>query len=230
MLFLRSTAGSGCSLITDVSSEFMNQANGGKFMFMDQTNNREEPIKPYQFITPKTQDPDEVIIPKDIAIKEELEILLYMAEKYADDVDIRLYAPVSKTEINIFEQRTGIRLTDELKEFYHVSNGLDSRMVIMNLYCLENVEGLYQQGYCDWVEEGDAEDYVLIGSDGGCDYLIMEKATGRILWYGDEGEIRNVETIKNLLCWTIDDLYDNIRDFDEDDRINDYLERNTDRL
>lgn len=197
---------------------------------MDQMDNNEENIKQYRFILPKTQDLNEVIVPKDIVIKEELEILLYMAEKYADDVDIELYVPVSETEINLFEQRTGIILTDELKEFYHFSNGLDGSIGTMNLYCLENVEGLYKQGYCDWVEENDAEDYVLIGSDGGCEYLIMEKATGHIFWYGDEGEIRDVETIKNLLCWTIDDLYDNVRDFDEDDRINDYLERNADRL
>lgn len=197
---------------------------------MDHTNNNEDAGNQYTFIIPETQELDEVIVPNDIAIKEEIEILLFMAEKYADDVDIQLYVPVSDTEINLFEHRTGIRLTDELKEFYRFSNGLDGSIGTMDLYCLENVEGLYKQGYCDWLEENDAENYVLIGSDGGCEYLIMEKATGRIFWYGDEGEIRNVETIKNLLCWTIDDLYDNVRDFDEDDRINDYLERNADRL
>ena len=198
---------------------------------MDQTNNSEETGKQFRFIIPKAQDLDAVIVPKDIVIKEELEILLYMAEKYADDVDIQLYVPVSKTEINLFEQRTGIRLTEELKEFYHFSNGLDGPIGTMNLYCLENVEGFYKQGYCDWVEEGDAEAYVLIGScESLCEYLIMEKATGHIFWYHEDGEIRNVETIKNLLCWTIDDLYDNVRSFGEDDRINDYLEKNADCL
>ncbi|MBO5164001.1 MAG: SMI1/KNR4 family protein [Ruminococcus sp.] len=199
---------------------------------MDKTNNNEEAERPYSFITPKEQDLDEVTVPENIAIKEELEILLHMAEKYADDLnfDISLYVPISNTEINLFEQRTGIRLTDELREFYQFSNGLDASPGTMSLYCLENVEGLYKQGYCDWAEEGDTENYVLIGSDGGCDYLIMEKATGHIFWYGDEGEMRDIETIKDMLCLTIDFLYDNVRDFNEDDRINDYLDRNADRL
>ena len=58
----------------------------------------------------------------------------------------------------------------------------------------------------------------------------MEITTGHYLKYGDEGEITNIDSIKDLMCWNIDALYDNVRGFEENEIINNYLERNADRI
>ncbi len=58
----------------------------------------------------------------------------------------------------------------------------------------------------------------------------MEIATGHYLKYGDEGEIINIDSIKDLMCWNIDYLYDNVRGFEENEIVNNYLERNADRI
>lgn len=161
---------------------------------------------------------------------EEIEIMKLLSDKYSDDIRIFFEPPKSIDEIITFEQEIGIKLPVELKELYKLINGFDSLMAYMNLWSLETIEDHYNEGYNDWIEEGDGDKYVVLGSDGSCGYLLMEIATGHYFRYGDEGEVTHIDSIKDLMCWNIDFLYDNVRGFEEDERINNYLERNSDRI
>lgn len=109
-------------------------------------------------------------------LKEEIEIIKLLADKYSDDIDIDLYEPESIEEINSFEQSTGVSLPDELKEFYQLIGGFDSLMAYMQMWSLKDIEERYHEGYCDWIEEGDSDRYIVLGSTGGGEYLLMEKS------------------------------------------------------
>lgn len=161
---------------------------------------------------------------------EEIEIMNLLSEKYSDDIRIFFKSPKSIDEIISFEKETGIRLPDELRELYKLTNGFDSNIAYMNLWSLETIKKHFNEGYNDWIEEGDSDKYIVLGSDGSCVYLLMETATGKYLSYGDEGEVMPIDSIKDLLCWNIDHIYDSVRDFEGDDKVNNYLERNADRI
>ncbi len=171
----------------------------------------------------------DAVIPKDSAIAEELEIIKYIAEKYEDDAEVELFVPHSEEEIKAFEERAGISLNDELRQFYLFTNGLCG-MSIVEIHDLENVEGYYKMGYSDWAEEGDSEKYVWIGGDGGYTCLLMEKETGKLFRYYEEDDIIGVESFKDELLWTISDIYENICDNGEDEIIEEYLKRNAERM
>ena len=161
---------------------------------------------------------------------EEFEIMKLLSEKYGDEVRIFFESPESIDEILRFEQETGIRLPDDLRAFYKLTNGFDSLMAYMDLWSLETVREHFHEGYNDWIDEGDHDRYIVLGSDGSCSYLLMEIATGQYLVYGDEGEVVQVDSLKDLLCWNIEELYDQIRGFVEDETVERYLEKNADRL
>lgn len=162
--------------------------------------------------------------------KEEIEIMKLLSEKYSEDIQIYFKTPKTIDEIRTFEQEIGIQLSDELRELYQLTNGFDSLMTYMNLWSLETIRERFNERYNDWIEEGDGNQYIVLGSDGSCGYLLMEIATGHYLNYGNEGEIINIDSIKDLMCWNIDYLYDNVRGFEEDEIVNNYLERNADRI
>lgn len=162
--------------------------------------------------------------------KEEIEIMKLLSEKYSDDIHIFFETPKNIDEIKTFEQKIGIQLPDELKELYQLTNGFDSLMTYMNLWSLEEIKKHFNEGYNDWLVEVDSDKYIVLGSNGSCGYLLMEIATGHYLRYGDEGEVMHIDSIKDLMCWNIDFLYDKVCDFEEDEKINNYLERNADRI
>lgn len=162
-------------------------------------------------------------------LTEEFEIMQLLSEKYSDDLRIFFKPQKSLDEILSFEQEMGIRLPDDLREFYKLTNGFDSLMAYMNLWSLETIQEHFQEGYNDWINEGDGDQYLVLGSDGSCGYLLLEIATGQYLSYGDEGEVVHIDSIQDLLCWNIDCLYDHVRDLEEDEVVNRYLERNADR-
>ncbi|WP_164170106.1 SMI1/KNR4 family protein [Ruminococcus flavefaciens] len=161
---------------------------------------------------------------------EEIEIMKLLSEKYPDDIRIFFKSPKNIDEIISFEKETGIRLPDDIKKLYNLTNGFDSNIAYMNLWSLETIKRHFNEGYNDWIEEGDSDKYIVLGSDGSCGYLLMEIATGNYLSYGDEGEVMPIDSIKDLLCWNIDHIYDSVRDFEGDDKVNNYLERNADRI
>ena len=163
-------------------------------------------------------------------LKEEIEIMKLLSEKYSEDIHIFFETPKKIDEIRTFEQEMGIQLSDELRELYQLTNGFNGFMTYMNLWSLETIREHFNEGYNDWIEEGDGNKYIVLGSDGCCGYFLMEITTGHYLKYGDEGEITNIDSIKDLMCWNIDALYDNVRGFEENEIVNNYLDRNADRI
>ena len=161
---------------------------------------------------------------------EEIEIMQLIAEKYSEEIRIFFEPSKSISEINTFEQTSGISLPDELREFYQLAGGFDCITAYMNLWSLETVAEHFAEGYNDWFEEGDGGNYVVLGSDGAGSYLLMRLADSHFLRYGDEGEVMEIPSLKDLLCWNIAEFYEIIQESGEDERVADYLERNADRL
>ena len=148
-----------------------------------------------------------------IMLKEEIEIMKLLSEKYSENIQIHFEAPKKIDEIRTFEKKIGIQLSAELRELYQLTNGFNSFMTYMDLWSLEMIIEHFNEGYNDWIEEDDGNRYIVLGSDGPCGFLLMEITTGHYLKYGDEGEITNIDSIKDLMCWNIDALYDNVRGF-----------------
>ena len=172
---------------------------------------------------PKALDASEITIPADLPFREEIEILLYMSKKYPQEMQIEFYEPLSNTTIAMFEERTGIRLPKEVRALYRFSNGLDIERETLYFEPLELIEREYNMGYCDWAEEGDANDYLLIGSViGDGEYLALHKKTGHIFWH-DEGDMTDYNTVENLLAWAIEFIYEGYIGKGEDARIDAYL-------
>lgn len=163
-------------------------------------------------------------------MQEEIEITKLIADNYGDEISISFEPPKSIGEINEFEQTSGISLPGELREFYQLAGSFDSITAYMNLWSLETVAEHFAEGYNDWFEEGDGGNYVVFGSDGAGSYLLMRLADNHFLRYGDEGEVTDIPSIKDLMCWNIAEFYDIIQESGEDEQIADYLERNADRL
>ena len=167
---------------------------------------KEEKEEPY--IAPKKIDIKTAEVPQDNILKEQLDIILYMADKYPDLMNLELHEGASSLTISLFEERTGIKLTDELKALYMFSNGMDVDRCTLRFEDLDIIEREYRQGYCDWAKKGDADDYLLLGSViGDGEYLCMEKKTGHIFWH-DVGEMTDYKDVAFILDWVIDFIYD----------------------
>ena len=176
------------------------------------------------YVRPRSLDNNSVIIPEEFIFKDEFKVLLYMAEKYPEEMNLTLYDPVSELSINLFEERTGIKLTEELKALYKFTNGLDADRCTLEFEPLEIIEREYKRGYSDWAKEGDANDYVYIGSViGDGEYLCMEKKSGHIFWH-DCGEMTDYISVENILYWLIEFVYEgNISNGDQ--IIEEYLKK-----
>lgn len=176
-----------------------------------------------RYFVPEERDLGSLVIPQDFMFGEQIEMLRYMAEKYPDEVSLELYAPVSREALGMFERRNGFWLTNELKELYGFTNGLRVNNGTLQFDSLENIETDYKTGYCDWLKDGDAMDYLLLGSvigDGEC--VVMEKRTGHIFRYFD-GEMTDCGDIGNVLDWVIEFVYTG--HLDKDEKIEKYLEK-----
>ncbi len=185
---------------------------------------QKEPESP-AYIRPREVDRKDVIIPESLPFKEAIEILMYMADKYPEEMQLAFYEPASDTTLALFEERTGIRFTEELKALYRFSNGLDIGMwSLLTFESLEQIEREYNMGYCDWAKEGDANDYLLIGDViGDGEYLALHKESGHIFWH-DEGNMTDYQTVENLLQWAIGFIYEGNIGKGDDPRIDRYLE------
>lgn len=159
--------------------------------------------------------------------EEEIALLKRLSENYADEIDIDFGDGASPEEIAVFEQKTGVTLPEEVSALYQKVNGFDGFMTYMNLWDLEMIEKNYKAGYNDWMEEGDGDQYLVLGSTGGGEYLLMEIASTRFLRYGDDGDVMPIPSIKNLMRWNIDTLYENVS-FKADEIIEAYLAKNAD--
>ena len=168
-----------------------------------------------RYFVPEARDLDGLVIPRDFMFADEIEILGYMAKKYPDEVSLELYAPVSREDLGMFERRNGFWLTNELKALYGFTNGLRVNNGTLQFDSLENIESDYKTGYCDWLKDGDAMDYLLLGSvigDGEC--VVMEKRTGHIFRYFD-GEMTDCGNVGAVLDWAIEFIYTGYLDKDE---------------
>ncbi|MBR3102898.1 MAG: SMI1/KNR4 family protein [Lachnospiraceae bacterium] len=174
---------------------------------------------------PKTVALKDVVIPETSPIKEEIENIIYMAETYPEEMNVFFYEPTNTTSIAMFEARTGIRLPDDLKALYLLTNGLDIEHATLLFYPLEVVEQDYNLGYCDFVKEGDAGDYLLLGDvigDGEC--VIMHKESGHISRYF-EGNMGNFKSVKEVLFWIIEWIYEGWIGNGTDARLDEYLSK-----
>ena len=177
-----------------------------------------------KIITPKRINIEELDIPADFMFKEEFEILKYMAVNYPNDFKVFLYEPVSITAISMCEERMGISFSDELKALYTFTNGMGIGYYSEDFYNLEQIESMYETGYCDFEKEGDAKDYVIVGAANGCgDPIVMEKSTGELFSVDHEiGEKSESYTVNEYLYEAIEYIAD---DLEEDEIINKYLRK-----
>lgn len=162
-----------------------------------------------ELLIPQTaQDLSSLVIPESLPFAEEIRILRYMCMKYPNEVQMDLYDPASEITISLFEQRLGVRLPDEVHALYGFANGMDLCGMTLSFDSLHIIEGLYRRGYGDFVQEGDRNDYIIMGSvigDGGA--VLLEKKTGYLLRY-DEGRLTNFYGVTSLLKWLIDFVFD----------------------
>ncbi|MBR6256953.1 MAG: hypothetical protein IKR23_06185 [Lachnospiraceae bacterium] len=157
-----------------------------------------------EMLIPQTaQDLATLVIPDSLPFAEEIRILKYMCEKYPDVVQMDLYDPASEITISLFEQRLGVRLPDEVRALYSFANGMDLCGMTISFDSLHIIEGLYRRGYDHFRQEGDQNDFIMMGtvmSDGSS--LLLEKQTGYLLRF-NEGEFNNFRDVTTLLKWLI---------------------------
>ena len=165
---------------------------------------------------PKEVDPDTVTVPADLPFIEEMELLLYLAKNYPDEVDITLYEPATAARIEEFESRNNIKLPEELKRLFLFSNGFNTSVGNMEILSLDLIENDLDT---EW-EWGDTKNYIYIGDMiGDGEIILLDLDTGSILT-NDHGEESDRGDLLTLLC-------DNICTFLEgeidDDRLEEYI-------
>ncbi|MBQ3255792.1 MAG: SMI1/KNR4 family protein [Oscillospiraceae bacterium] len=156
--------------------------------------------------------------------EEEITLLKRLSDNYADEINMDFRDGASPEDIAAFEQETGLILPEEVRALYQEVGGFDGFMTYMNLWDLEMIEKNYKAGYNDWVKKGDGDQYLVLGSTGGGEYLLMEITSGQLLRYGDEGDVMPIPSMRTLLYWNIETLYENVSD-EEDAIIEDYLQK-----
>ena len=172
---------------------------------------------------PKEVAHEDIVIPENLPFRKMIVDLLYMSEKYPEEMPVDFYAPINTATIAMFEERIGIRLPEDLKSLYLLANGLNIERSTLTFYPLEVIEHIYQMGYCDFVKEGDAGDYLLIGDMiGDGEDLILHKESGHIFRY-DHGDLTDFECVENLIAWAIEFVYDGWIGKGTDERLDKYL-------
>lgn len=161
------------------------------------------------------QDLNEVVVPKDTEFSEVMELLVYLAKKYPKEISLKLNAPASASAIRFFEQRTGIRLTEELNALYQFANGFELNWGNFELMELEQVEMHYKEDEYEW---GNTKKFILLGSViGDGEAIFLDGETGHII-SNDHGKEKDFETITNILDYIID-IFAEV----EDERLESYL-------
>lgn len=147
------------------------------------------------FIPPAEQDLDAVTVPEDLPFAEEIKLIIHLAKTHPDDVSLTLYEPASASDIDAFEQRNNIRLSDELRMLFLFSNGFDFSAGSIGINPLSLIESYLS---VEW-EWGDTENYVYIGDMIGCgEVILMDRDSGRIIT-NDHGEETDYGDLTTLL-------------------------------
>ena len=167
------------------------------------------------YIPPERQDINNAIIPENAEFYEEMKLLVRLAKNYPDDVELRLFAPVSDAEIDGFEKRTNIKLTDELRDLYKFSNGFYLSPSSLEISTLDQIEKMPDP---EW---DNAKNYLYLGDMiGDGELVLLDLDTNKIITndHGDEEEYDDLTTL--LGCIIIDFLDGEI----EDDELEEYLD------
>ena len=177
------------------------------------------------YIVPKKQDIDKVKVPENAEFYEEMKLLLHLTRDYPDEVDLELNMPVSEEEIDEFEKKTGIILTDELKEFFLFTNGLSLYPSALNISTLAQIE---KDLDLEW-EWGDTKNYICLGDiigDGEAIFLDLDTNT---IVTNDHGEEVVFDTFAELLVDVIFTFIDGeVEDDELEEYVNDFEETESD--
>jgi hypothetical protein len=170
------------------------------------------------YIPPQELDLNAAAVPAGCLFSEAIEILLHLAKTYRDSFRLWLYVPVSAAEVAAFEQRTGIKLTEELRALYQFTNGLEWNCGYIRIMELDQVEKHLSDRY-EW---GDSRHYVWLGSrvgDGEGIYLDLD--SGNVITVF-EAEVTQYDSLTEILETIIDTF---VECEVEDERMDTYLKK-----
>lgn len=169
--------------------------------------NTEEQETPY--IPPEEQKLDSVIVPENLPFAEEMELFLHLAKTHPDDIRLKLYKPVSASTIEEFELRNNIKLTDELKMLFLLTNGFRTSAGHIDIGSLDFIERYLN---VEW-EWGDTKNNLYIGDMiGDGEIILLDRDSGNIKTndHGDETDYGDLTTL--LSCVICDFLDGEIQD------------------
>ena len=167
------------------------------------------------YIPPERQDINNVIIPENAEFYEEMKLLVHLAKNYPDDVELRLFAPVSEEEIDGFEKRTNIKLTDELRDLYKFSNGFYLSPSSLEISTLDQIEKMPDP---EW---DNTKNYLYLGDIiGDGELVLLDLDTNKIIT-NDHGDEEEYDDITTLLGYNITVFLDGEI---EDDELEEYLD------
>ena len=186
-------------IMSDCMNEIMNTPESEE----KNINMKSEEVKtePISYISPKKQDLNKVVIPKDTEFSEVMDLLVYLAKKYPEEVGLKLNVPVSALSISLFEQRTGIKFTEELNALYQFADGFELNCGNFELMELEQIETHYRNDIYEW---GNTKNYIFLGTIiGDGEAVFLDGQTGHIISY-DHGRETDHETITSILDYIIE--------------------------
>ncbi len=169
------------------------------------------------YIPPKKQDLEKVVVPDNADFYEEMNLLIHLAKDHPDDISVELYLPASKSKIDEFESKNNIKLTNELRALYMFADGLSISSANLDILGLDQVEESLDY---EW-EWGDTKHYVLLGDmigDGESIYLDLD--SGNIISY-DHGEETEYDSFTMLLAEIILDF---IQGEIDDEKLDEYTD------
>ena len=167
------------------------------------------------YIPPVRQDINIAVIPENAEFYEEMKLLVHLAKNYPDDVELRLFSPVSDAEIDGFEKRTNIKLTDELRDLFKFTNGFYLSPSNLEISTLDQIEKMPDP---EW---DNTKNYLFLGDMIGDGVLVLlDLDTNKIIAndHGDEEEYDDITTL--LECIIADFLDGEV----EDDELEEYLD------
>ena len=130
-----------------------------------------------------------------------MDLLVYLAKKYPEEVGLKLNVPVSALSISLFEQRTGIKFTEELNALYQFADGFELNCGNFELMELEQIETHYRNDIYEW---GNTKNYIFLGTIiGDGEAVFLDGQTGHIISY-DHGRETDYETITSILDYIIE--------------------------
>lgn len=152
------------------------------------------------YISPGRQDISNAIIPENAKFYKEMKLLVNLAKKYPDNIEFRLFNPVTEEEIDGFEKRNKIKLTDELRDLFKFTNGFYLHPSDLYISTLEQIEGMPDP---EW---DNTKNYMFLGdmiADG--PLVLLDLDTNKIIT-NDRGDEEEYDDLTTLLGCIITDF------------------------